>query len=124
MAARAFDRFQGSRWLAKREDAEPWIRLVPKQAMRVAGLRLLPAMTGPEIAGFDLATRVQVSVNGRKHELRLEPKDTAAGTVLEFKRPVRLRELEVRVLERRPGTDANNAGLVVFLELLLLDEAR
>ncbi|MBC8327466.1 MAG: hypothetical protein H8E31_01830 [Planctomycetes bacterium] len=122
--ARAFDRFQGSRWLAKREDAEPWIRLVPKQAMRVAGVRLLPAMTGPEIAGFDLATRVQVSVNGRKHELRLEPKDTAAGTVLEFKRPVRLRELEVRVLERRPGTDANNAGLVGFREILLLDEAR
>ncbi len=121
-ALRAFDRFQGSRWLAEREDTEPWIRLVPKKPLKVAAVRLLPALTAPTTPGFDLPTRVQVTVNGRKHEIELAPKDAIRGTLLEFRRAMRVRELEVRVLERRPVADGN-AGLTGFREIQLLEEA-
>jgi len=122
-AARAFDRFQGSRWLATPEDEEPWIRLVPKRAVRVAAVRLLPALSSPEESTFDLPTRVRVTVNGRKHELELPPRNLRAGTELKFRRPLRLRELEGRVLERRTSSNAGNAGMVGFREILLLAEA-
>lgn len=120
---RAFDRFQGSRWLAQKDDLEPWIRLMPKRPLRVAAIRLLPAMDGPHLSGFDLPVRVQVTINGRKHEIALDPKDVLRGSFLELARPLRLRELEVRVLERRAGTNPNLAGFVGFREIQLLDAA-
>ncbi len=123
-ARRAFDRVEATRWLATREDPEPWIRVVPKKSIRVAGVRLLPALSGPDRFGFDLPTQVVVKVNGRENHLSLDPKDAVTGTLFEFNRPVRLRELEVRILAKRKARNSNEAGMVGFREIQLLGPER
>ncbi|RMH05260.1 MAG: hypothetical protein D6702_00985 [Planctomycetota bacterium] len=123
-AVRAFDRVGGSRWLATAEDPEPWIRLAPKRNLRVAAIRLLPAWSGPDQAGFDLPARIRVTVNGRKHELTMARTDVREGVELSFRRPLRLRELEVRVLEKLPPVTGAATGRTGFREILLLDEEK
>jgi len=102
---RAFDRFQGSRWLCAKDDAEPWIRLRFTHSQTVAALRLLPALFSMEAPrGYDQPTLVVVILDGKRPmTVGLKEDEPLPGTVLELKRPQRVREIEVHILERETG---------------------
>ncbi len=123
-ARRAFDREQGTRWLAGKKDTKPWIALDARRPLSVSELLLLPALTGPRDAGFDLPTEIQLTLNSRrKEELRLEPTAALAGEGfrLRFPRPVRLRKLEVRILARDASrSHSGERGRTGFREILFL----
>ncbi len=102
---RAFDRFQGSRWLCAKEDAEPWIRIRFTHTQTISALRLLPALFSMEAPrGYDQPTLAIVVLDGRRPiTVGLKEEELLSGTVLELKRAQRVHEVEVHILEREPG---------------------
>lgn len=121
-AGLAFDRAQNTRWACAADDPEPWIRAEWKRAFPVGAIRLLPALHSGHLAdgaGFDLPRKVRLTVNGRdEYDLEFGPAQMLTGVTVQFARKVNLRGVEVRVLERVPGTE--HPGLAGWREIQFL----
>ncbi len=121
-AKRAFDRSHSTRWVAKADDERPTLTAAWKRPMRVAEIRLLPALHADHLStglAYDTPKRVVVLLNGKEeHTVEMSPDDALRGATLAFKRPVALRRIEVRIETRDAGP--KQAGKTGWREIQLL----
>jgi hypothetical protein len=114
---------EGSYWCSAASDREPWLRLALKRPLRAAGVRLAPAAARrDQFDQFDLPLKIQVQVNRDDPQVvELDSaRDPLEPLILTFPKRTRVRQLEVRVLERRAMREQSvGTG---FAEVGLFDE--
>jgi len=101
-ANQALDGKQTSRWLAKREDAFPWLRIELREPVRARGVRISPAMSSLALVGtYEPAEQVEVLVNGEDTYTLGMPADGVTWGLLLLDKETRVRSLELRIKDRR-----------------------
>ncbi|MEW6071286.1 MAG: hypothetical protein AB1726_01650 [Planctomycetota bacterium] len=118
--ARAMDGLHATAWIAARDDAQPALRLDFDRPVRADRILFSPvSRNARDRRSFDVATRVEVLVNGRKESYAVDlPADERGKGELVLPKPANLRQLEIRILERAPG--ALHPGEVGFAEVEIL----
>jgi len=113
---------QATAWVCAADDPAPSLRLRLERPLRTRAILISPADATLETRGWhDRVVRLALHVNGEREAIELvAPENPLDPIRYEFERAPRLRELELRVLEREPG--GRRAGLVGFAEVALLSE--
>lgn len=116
----AADGVFATRWLSDPGDAQPAITLNLKRPALASELVLCQAARdASERRTVDRARLLAISFNGSKEPLTVEaPDDVLTPIRVPLPEPVRVRTLEIRVLERVEG--ARSAGRLGFCEVALL----
>ena len=100
---------EGTHWRCGREDPEPWLRVSLERPVRATGVSLTPAAAGRgQVRDFDRLVRVSVRVN-REDPITVELSqdgDPLEPILVPLAKRTRVRQLEVRILERRALGDA------------------
>jgi hypothetical protein len=109
--ASACDALHSTRWVSGDGDAKPWIRFLPKQRVRANTLTLSQANSKLSMRGVCGAIqKIQVIVNGGKPlEVELET-DDLKPTQVDLGKNLRIRELEIRLLEFTLGKEGRGVG--------------
>ncbi|KAA3614340.1 MAG: hypothetical protein DWQ01_01150 [Planctomycetota bacterium] len=111
------DGLQFRGWLCDAKDAEPWILLEPKRRIRGQTLKLSLLPGNPyEAAEKARFQRVEVQINRDTPilvEVDLEPN---AKTVLRLEKPVSLRRLRIKLLDRKPAQQSAGLAEIEFLK--------
>ena len=116
-ASRAVDNRTASAWIAAVDDAEPWIQVEPRKAVR-ANTLLLTLRQGDRF-GTEVAARpvrVRLRINKRKPlELELDP--AREGKHVFELDPVSVKRLRLEILEVRAGTGGSTSTGFAEIEL-------
>lgn len=121
-AARAVDGMQATGWRAAVEDSAPKLTIELSKTVRANTLVLSHAhdFANQNAAGQSRVARVRVTLNGKARpvfEASMNP-DVRIKTVIDLGKPLRIRSLEIEVLEgTHPG--AGNPGALGFNEVEL-----
>jgi hypothetical protein len=101
-AMQALDGKQASRWLAKREDAFPWLRVELREPVRARAVRISPAVSSLALVGsYEPAEQVEILLNGENSYTLGMPADGVTWGVLTLDKEIRVRSLELRIKDRR-----------------------
>ncbi|MCC6409785.1 MAG: terpene cyclase/mutase family protein [Planctomycetes bacterium] len=103
---RAFDGLEGSRWMCKNDDPTPTLIVELAKPVQGSELRLYSHCTSPRLRGqHDVIRRVSVRVNRAKDLLEaVASEDELQALVLPLGRSTTVQRLEIRILDRIPGT--------------------
>lgn len=119
-AAKAADGYQATGWLAAANDERPRLTIRPERALRPESIAFAHYDASFQSQDqHDRATRIAVIVNGgdERYEVELDPRSIEM-TRWEFPKRLRVREIEIEILERAAGQ--RWPGLVGFGEVILL----
>lgn len=123
LADLTLDGREGTHWRCRRDDPEPWLRLSLQRPVRASGVWLSPPAAGRgQLRDFDQLVRISVRVN-REDPLVVElaeDRDPVEPLLVLLAKRTRVRQLEVRILERR-ALDGALVG-TGFAEVGLYDE--
>ncbi|MEZ6015181.1 MAG: discoidin domain-containing protein [Planctomycetota bacterium] len=121
---KAIDGLQGSYWLCAKDDATPTLTLELERPVRARRLVLSHANVEARTHNaHDRAKVIEVRINRDQEPLRFELElDDRRKSVLELPAGKQIRRIEIRVIERVPGT--RWPGHVGFGEVELLAEPR
>lgn len=118
-AIKAFDGLQSTAWMSAADDTGPVLRVSFRKPVRCDRI-VFSHITGAELhqGDYDLATEVEVTLNGRRDSLTLEldPVETTKATLV-LERVSKISGFTVRVLERTSGV--KHKGIVGFAEVEL-----
>ncbi len=123
-AERAVDGLHSTAWVASTEDDAPTFTLDFERAVRADTILFSHVNRNEhDRNAHDRATRVEIRVNRRKepHVVELSAEDRVKG-VFRFPKPMGLRRLEIRIVDRVRGD--RQPGFVGFAEIELLLEGR
>ncbi len=108
-------------WVCRKDDPRPTLELELRRGVKANAVVLHP-VAGHELQRntFDRPTRVEIRVNGGRavHVVRADP-DDLRPVALHLPKPVRIKKLEIAIVERLPGSSwTGQAGFAeVSLEL-------
>jgi len=101
----AADGLQSTAWVANSSDLQPTISLRWESAIRADVITLGGADARPEDRGrHDTIVRAEVIIDGGERISVLFDRDVLRPAVLRLKRPRAIRRLDVRIVERIPGS--------------------
>ena len=104
---RVVDGYEASRWMAAPEDRAPSVRIELDRAVRADTLVLAQADSHPaEVGRHPRVKRVAIRINKAKEALEVDlPEDVVRPLRVTFPKRVRVRLIEVEVLDYAPGTE-------------------
>ncbi len=116
-----WDGAQGTNWLSAKDDEQPTLTFRFDKPVRANKLVLSNANSSIlSTSNYDRATRIEVGINNQRKPKYVEiTKGVYDSWVLDFK-TTRVRSLEIRILEREPGSA--QPGVVGFGEVELYFE--
>lgn len=118
-AKAAMDGKQATRWLAKKADAFPYLRIELREPVRANALRLSPATSALTLVDqYESLQQVEVILNGEDTFTLGMPVDGVTWGILTFERTQRVRSLELRLRDRT----AVGAKAIGLAEVELLGE--
>jgi hypothetical protein len=114
---KAVDGFESTRWLCDANDEEPWLRIDLPRSVRADTLVLSPAASSIALQGsWDIVRRARVRLNDIELDV-VFPENDLLRTVVPLPEEMRVRRIEVRILERFPSR--KNRGRAGFSEIEL-----
>jgi hypothetical protein len=118
---RAVDGYEASRWMAAPEDRRPRVRIELGRAARADTLVLAQADSHPgELGRHPRVKRVAIRVNNDKDALEVDlPEDVIRPARITLAKRVRVRVIEVEILEYVPGSEYKDGP--GFAEIGLFD---
>lgn len=120
-ASQAVDQLEATRWLCGAEDTLPQLSLKFSEAIKTRALRLTPAASKlAQRASYDRVKRLSIVING-KGAFEVEVPDSADELdpiEVSLAEPLRIRSLEITILERDPAS--GHPGQAGFAEVILL----
>lgn len=120
------DNYFGTRWVCAGEDADPWIELKPRKAVRATELRLSHSRTcraeTVQASGNPRPTRLEIWLekDGDPLVVAMDP-DPFTKTVVRFAEPKRINYLKIRIVEITGG-ELGKGACVGFTEIELHED--
>lgn len=122
--AHVADGLLGTYWLCRKDDRLPWLRLRLRRAERVSRIVITHAFPRPLEADGARVDEIELVLDGeRALRLKLEPRKDRKSVVA-LPEPVKIEELEVRILSAARGELGSVAVGLAEIELQLADEHR
>lgn len=118
-AKHACDGKENSHWVCSKDDKAPRISVRLGDSVRASQLLLSQAGScATDIGIYDRITAIEVAINrGTPIRVEMDP-DQLAVTSIPFEKKRRVRQIEIRILDRVPGKRAGQAG---FTEIALIE---